>query len=53
MALSPDILAWLSRRFECIRLEERRGPIPYLPMARVPYFTFVGRKPPGGLEFAR
>jgi S-adenosylmethionine-diacylgycerolhomoserine-N-methlytransferase len=27
---------------------ERRGPVPYLPRLRVPYYLFVGRKPPKG-----
>lgn len=34
----------LSERLEVTTLLERKAPIPYLPLARVPYYVFVGRK---------
>ena len=43
--LSPDRLTWLLRKFQTIRLDERHGPLPWLPFTRVPFFTFIGRKP--------
>jgi S-adenosylmethionine-diacylgycerolhomoserine-N-methlytransferase len=43
--LGPDRLATLRRRFETIRLTEATTRVPYVPLGRVPYFTFVGRKP--------
>lgn len=42
--LSPDHLPYLLNRFEPVRLEERRGKIPYLPFIRAPHYLFVGRK---------
>ena len=41
--LSPDVLPFLRSRFETVRLEERLGKVPYLPI-RVPYYIFIGRK---------
>ena len=43
--LSPDHLAYLERRFECVNLAERRAPVPYLVGAKAPYYLFQGRKP--------
>ena len=43
--LSPDHVPYLQRRFETVRLEEHRAKVPYMPLVRVPYYTFVGRKP--------
>ncbi len=43
--LSPDPLAMLHRRFAVARCEERLGRVPYLPLARVPHFLFLGNKP--------
>jgi S-adenosylmethionine-diacylgycerolhomoserine-N-methlytransferase len=43
--LSPDHLPWLRRRCQVLRLEERRARVPYLPLGRVPYYLFIGRKP--------
>ena len=43
--LSPDPLAMLHRRFDVARCEERLGRVPYLPLARVPHFLFLGKKP--------
>lgn len=41
---SPDHLPYLQSRLETVLLEERRAKVPYLPIARVPYYVFVGRK---------
>jgi S-adenosylmethionine-diacylgycerolhomoserine-N-methlytransferase len=45
--LSGDHLPFLERRFETLRLEERRGKVPFLPLARAPYYIYLGRKPGG------
>lgn len=42
--LSPDHLPYLQRKFSTVSLEERRAKIPYIPLARVPYYQFIGRK---------
>lgn len=42
--LSPDHLPYLRSRFTPLRVEERRGTMPYLPLLRVPYYLFLGRK---------
>ncbi|MCC6125968.1 MAG: class I SAM-dependent methyltransferase [Pirellulales bacterium] len=42
---SPDHLPYLERRFERIHLCESRLKIPYVPLLRVPYYFFVGKKP--------
>ena len=42
--LRPDLLPFLTRRFGTVRLDERRGSVPFLWGARVPYFVFVGCK---------
>jgi S-adenosylmethionine-diacylgycerolhomoserine-N-methlytransferase len=41
---SPDHVPYLHRRFECDQFTENRAKVPYLPLLRVPYYTFVGRK---------
>ncbi|MFO0927433.1 MAG: class I SAM-dependent methyltransferase [Gemmataceae bacterium] len=41
---SPDHLPWLQTHFETVRLEERTGKVPYMPLVRAPYYLFVGRK---------
>lgn len=43
--LSPDHLPYLRRIFETGHLKEHRARIPYVPLARAPYYVFVGRKP--------
>ena len=43
--LSADHLPYLQHRFEQLDLREQRGTVPYLPLVRVPYYVFVGRKP--------
>jgi len=42
--LSADHVPFLRRHFEPLSYAERRAGIPYLPLLRVPYYTFVGRK---------
>jgi S-adenosylmethionine-diacylgycerolhomoserine-N-methlytransferase len=42
---SPDHLPYLDRRFERSSLFESRLKIPYLPLLRVPYYIFSGKKP--------
>jgi S-adenosylmethionine-diacylgycerolhomoserine-N-methlytransferase len=41
---SPDHVPFLHRRFEAVHFEEQRAKVPYIPIARVPYYVFVGRK---------
>ena len=43
--LSPDHVPYLHQRFRPIHFEECRAKIPYVPLARVPYYLFVGEKP--------
>lgn len=42
--VSPDHLPFLRHRFQMIALREARAKVPYLPLARVPYYVFIGRK---------
>jgi S-adenosylmethionine-diacylgycerolhomoserine-N-methlytransferase len=42
--LTPDHLRYLRWRFETCCLLERRGPLPFVPLARPPYYLFVGRR---------
>lgn len=44
--LTPDPLAELRALLPEHRLDECRAPVPYLPLLRVPYYRFVGTKPP-------
>jgi len=41
---NPDHLPYLQRHFETLMLEERKAKVPYLPLARTPYYQFIGRK---------
>ncbi len=43
--VSADHLPMLESRFEIVELVERSGSLPYLPLVRVPYYRFLGRKP--------
>lgn len=43
--LSPDHVPYLRSKFEVRHFEELRAKVPYLPLIRVPYYRFVGRKP--------
>jgi S-adenosylmethionine-diacylgycerolhomoserine-N-methlytransferase len=51
--LSADHLPFLSWRFQTVRLDERRARVPYVPLARVPYYIFVGHAPRGELVNSR
>ena len=42
---SADHLPYLRRHFEPVHFTENRGKVPYIPLLRMPYYTFVGRKP--------
>ena len=41
--LSPDHVPYLHARFDPVRFREHVARVPYLPLARVPYYTFIGR----------
>jgi S-adenosylmethionine-diacylgycerolhomoserine-N-methlytransferase len=45
--LSPDHLPFLESHFERIDLMENFASVPYFPVAKVPYYSFIGRKPYG------
>jgi S-adenosylmethionine-diacylgycerolhomoserine-N-methlytransferase len=42
--LSPDHVPYLQGRFKTVRLDERRGKVPYLFGMKAPYYIFIGRK---------
>ncbi|MGO9110811.1 MAG: class I SAM-dependent methyltransferase, partial [Thermoguttaceae bacterium] len=42
--LSADHIPYLQRNFRTERLEEKRAKVHYIPLIRVPYYTFIGRK---------
>lgn len=46
--LSPDHVPYLHRHFQAEFFEEHRAGIPYIPLAKVPYYLFVGRKEDAG-----
>ncbi len=41
---SPDHVPYLHRHFEPLHFTENLARIPYMPLVRMPYYTFVGRK---------
>jgi len=41
---SPDHVPFLHRHFDVLHFEEHRAKVPYIPLTRVPYYLFVGRK---------
>jgi S-adenosylmethionine-diacylgycerolhomoserine-N-methlytransferase len=41
---SPDHVPFLHRHLDVLHFEEHRAKVPYIPLARVPYYLFVGRK---------
>lgn len=41
---SADHVPFLHRHFDVIHFQEHRAKVPYVPLARVPYYLFVGRK---------
>tara|TARA_R110002049_G_scaffold4601_3_gene31764 strand:+ start:21198 stop:22004 length:807 start_codon:yes stop_codon:yes gene_type:complete len=42
--LSGDHASLLHRRFQPIHFQERLGKVPYMPLIKAPYYSFVGRK---------
>lgn len=42
--INPDLLIYLRSKLSQVSLKESVGTIPYLPLLRVPYFIFQGRK---------
>ncbi|HZN35702.1 MAG TPA: class I SAM-dependent methyltransferase [Pirellulaceae bacterium] len=41
---SPDHVPFLQRHFDVVHFQEHRAKVPYIPLSRVPYYLFVGRK---------
>jgi len=41
---SPDHVPFLHRHFDRVLFTESRGRVPWMPLARMPYYTFVGRR---------
>ena len=41
---SSEHLPYLRRRFVQVHCSESRGRVPYLPLLRAPYYTFIGKK---------
>ncbi len=41
---SPDHLPFLDRHFETVTCTEAKGKVPYIPLIRMPYYRYVGRK---------
>jgi S-adenosylmethionine-diacylgycerolhomoserine-N-methlytransferase len=41
---SPDHVPFLHRHFDPVHFGEHRGKVPYIPLSRMPYYTFVGRR---------
>lgn len=41
---SADLLPYLETRFESVSLNEQAGKIMWIPLLRIPYFRFVGKK---------
>lgn len=42
---NPDHLPYLERRFHTVSVDESRAKLPYMPIVRMPYYRFVGKKP--------
>ena len=42
--LSPEPLEYLRHRFRTVHLGEHRSAVPYLPLAKVPFYVFLGTK---------
>lgn len=42
--MSADHVPFLQRRFEVESFSEHRAKVPYVPLIRVPYYRFIGRK---------
>lgn len=43
--LNPDHIPYLTSQLETIKLEQRWGKVPYLPLMKAPHYIFLGRKP--------
>jgi S-adenosylmethionine-diacylgycerolhomoserine-N-methlytransferase len=41
---SPDHLPYLQSHFEPVMCHESRAKVPYIPLIRMPYYQFIGRK---------
>ncbi len=41
---NPDLLPYLAERFETVEIAEESGKIMWIPLLKMPYFRFVGRK---------
>jgi S-adenosylmethionine-diacylgycerolhomoserine-N-methlytransferase len=41
---SPDHVPFLHKHFDVLHFEEHRAKVPYIPLLRMPYYLFVGRK---------
>lgn len=41
---SPDHVPYLQHRFETVSLNEARAKLPFMPLVRMPYYRFVGRR---------
>lgn len=41
---SPDHVPFLHRHFDVVHFEEHKAKVPYVPLARMPYYLLVGRK---------
>jgi S-adenosylmethionine-diacylgycerolhomoserine-N-methlytransferase len=42
---NPDHVPFLHTAFDVVHFEENKGKVPYMPLVRMPYYRFVGRKP--------
>lgn len=41
---SPDHIPYLHHRFQAISLDEAKAKLPYMPLVRMPYYRFVGKR---------
>ena len=41
---SPDHIPYLMSHFETVDLHEYYGKVPYIPIIRMPYYTYIGKK---------
>ncbi|MCI0360862.1 MAG: class I SAM-dependent methyltransferase [Planctomycetaceae bacterium] len=41
---SPDHVPFLHKHFDVLHFEEHKAKVPYVPLLRMPYYLFVGRK---------
>jgi len=48
--LNSDHLPYLTSQFEMVRLLEREGSLPLIPLLKVPHYIFIGRKPINNLS---